>query len=69
MSSPLTGGVPATIFASKVPNHGDVLNGPLDISLNNEAVVMERLRDWREVRGVGRQKPELAAARLDSVAR
>ena len=33
---------PSVVFTSKVPEHGDVLNGPLSLRLSNEGVVLER---------------------------
>jgi hypothetical protein len=33
---------PSVVFTSKLPQHGDVLNGPLALELSNEGVVLER---------------------------
>jgi hypothetical protein len=33
---------PTVIFTSKVPNHGQILNGPLSLEISAEGVVLER---------------------------
>jgi hypothetical protein len=33
---------PTVIFSSKVPNHGQILNGPLSLEISAEGVVLER---------------------------
>jgi hypothetical protein len=39
---PGAGEGPQVIFESKVPNHGDTLNGPLQLDISAEGVVLER---------------------------
>jgi hypothetical protein len=58
-----------TIFASKVPNHGDTLTGPLSLSIAAEGVVLERAGARQDVKiqakdchqgGVFQMEPEPA---------
>jgi hypothetical protein len=49
---------PTVIFESKVPNHGEVLNGPLSLEISNEGVVLERAGGGQDMKIQAKDCPQ-----------
>lgn len=49
---------PTVVFESKVPLHGETLNGPLSIGLSNEGVVLERAGGGQDMKIQAKNCPQ-----------
>lgn len=49
---------PTVVFTSKVPNHGETLDSPLDLDLNNEGVVLQRSGGGQDIKIQAKDCPQ-----------